>query len=97
MVANKPTVGTSTTAGASSGEDRIRLTPWEEATGQLVEVTETNGRLVVHLSCGTLSYPLGSRAANALQDVLTGEDGAFVGILRRPDPDQPLAVRVREE
>lgn len=74
--------------------DHVHLDPWEELTGELVEITAADGRVIVELSGGTLAYPIDSLEADQMQKELTGMEGRTVGILRTDNTDSPLAITV---
>jgi hypothetical protein len=74
--------------------DHVHLDPWEELTGELVEITVGDGRVIVELSGGTLAYPIDSVEADQMQEELTGMKGRTVGILRTDNTESPLAISV---
>jgi len=73
--------------------DRIVLSPYQEVCGRLEGIDRTAGTIWIHLSAGSLRYPVGSPAARACQGALADAEGEWVGILRTPSRDEPIRVR----
>ena len=69
------------------------LSPWEELTGTLEDLTIRDGQVVVKVSGRVLSVAVESRAGEILQSELVDREGTAIGILRIPDRNQPVAVR----
>lgn len=72
---------------------RIFLGSYEEVWGRLVEVQRTDGNLAIHLSVGTLLFPIESVEAEICIAELDGSNGARVAILRTDDLDRPLRIK----
>jgi hypothetical protein len=72
----------------------LHLGEWEELVDTLKSITESGNRLVVEVERGHLEYPVGSTEANILRDVLTGNIGRQIRILRTDLRDRPLVVEV---
>lgn len=79
-------------ADRSEPNDRISLAPFEELCGRLIGVRQTEGKLVIQLSAGTLELPLNSTEAAICLDELDGNTWNRVSILRTSDPGKPLLV-----
>ena len=76
--------------------ERIVLEPLQELCGRLEGIHRTNTQLVIVISSGILKYPLNSGDARICEQILTGNIGDWVSILRSPDTDQSLLICVDE-
>jgi hypothetical protein len=72
----------------------VHLDSSEELTGELVGITETDGRVIVELSSGTLSCPGGTVEPEQLQEERTGMNGQSQGTFPTDHTASPLAIAV---
>lgn len=70
---------------------------WEECTGRLADLEETDDGLVVHLITLSLKVNWDSPAASHLEEELNDATGQRVSLLRTDWADRPLLVKIQEE
>lgn len=79
----------------TSTERHFSLDPWEELTGELIEIEDEDGELNVQLSSGALCVDGGTSIAEILRTELIGAEGDVVSILRVGSGEKPVLVNVK--
>ena len=77
-------------------DETIVLSPWEEISGELNGITETDEGVIVALSQGDVVFPQQSTAAGLLVDELESEEGSDVSLLRTDYKDQPIRIQIQD-
>lgn len=72
------------------------LQTWEEIVGELIKIEERQGKLIVQLSTGTLTYDSSSTESDIIRNRLAGEEGALISILRMDSIDKPILINFRD-
>lgn len=65
------------------------LEVWEELSGELIRVNETDGKLGLELSAGSVAFEADHPAVAKLRDHIDGCEGNMISVLRT-DLDQVL-------
>lgn len=83
------------TPKAIGDKEVVSLSPWEEVTGRLLRVEETEDQLIVHLATGVLVFDIGTTRSEIIREQLLGKDDYIVSILRTDSPTNPIRLDIR--